>query len=77
MKKNKKISIVGVVLSSVAFIASVIELVFCIMKSPQLILMPVLLILLMFAVLVANIINLIRIVNYNKKHQKKDKPNEN
>ncbi|MDY4813755.1 MAG: hypothetical protein SO152_07905 [Ruminococcus sp.] len=77
MKKNKKISIVGVVLSSVAFIASVIELVFCIMKSPQLILMPVLLILLMFAVMVANIINLIRIVNYNKKHQKKDKPNEN
>lgn len=77
MKKNKKISIVGVVLSSVAFIASVIELVFCIMKSPQLILMPVLLILLMFAVLVANLINLIRIVNYNKKHQKKDKPNEN
>lgn len=77
MKKNKKISVVGVVLSSVAFIASVIELVFCIMKSPQLILMPVLLIILMFAVMVANIINLIRIVNYNKKHQKKDKPNEN
>lgn len=77
MKKNKKISIVGVVLSSVAFIASVIELVFCIMKSPQLILMPVLLMILMFAVLVANLINLIRIVNYNKKHQKKDKPNEN
>ena len=77
MKKNKKISIVGVVLSSVAFIASVIELVFCIMKSPQLILMPVLLILLMFAVMVANIINLIRIINYNKKVSQKDKSNEN
>lgn len=77
MKKNKKISIVGVVLSSVAFIASVIELVFCIMKSPQLILMPVLLILLMFAVMVANIINLIRIINYNKKFSQKDKSNEN
>lgn len=77
MKKNKKISIVGVVLSSVAFIASVIELVFCVMNTPQLILMPVLLMILMFAVLVANLINLIRIVNYNKKHQKKDKPNEN
>lgn len=77
MKKNKKISIVGVVLSSVAFIASVIELVFCIMKSPQLILMPVLLILLMFAVMVANIINLIRIINYNRKFSQKDKSNEN
>ena len=77
MKKNKKISIVGVVLSSVAFIASVIELVFCIMKSPQLILMPVLLILLMFAVMVANLINLIRIINYNRKFSQKDKSNEN
>ena len=77
MKKNKKISIVGVVLSSVAFIASVIELVFCIMKSPQLILLPVLLILLMFAVMVANIINLIRIINYNRKFSQKDKSNEN
>ena len=77
MKKNKKISIVGVVLSSVAFIASVIELVFCIMKSPQLILMPVLLILVMFAVMVANIINLIRIINYNRKFSQKDKSNEN
>ena len=77
MKKNKKISIVGVVLSSVAFIASAIELVFCIMKSPQLILMPVLLILLMFAVMVANIINLIRIINYNRKFSQKDKSNEN
>ena len=77
MKKNKKISIVGVVLSSVAFIASVIELVFCIMKSPQLILMPVLLILLMFAVMVANIINLSRTRNYNRKFSQKDKSNEN
>ena len=76
MKKNKRISIVGVVLSSIALIASIIELVFCVINTPQLILMPVLLILLMFAVLVANLINLIRIVNYNKKHQKKDKPNE-
>ena len=77
MKKNKKISIVGVVLSSLAFVAAVIELVFCVMNTPQLILMPVLLILLMFAVLVANLVNLIRIVKYNKRHTTKAKSDEN
>ena len=77
MKKNKKISIVGIVLASVAFIASIVELIFCVMHSPELILMPVLLILLMFAVLVANVINFIRIVKYNKSHSQKDKIDEN
>ncbi|MGN0459600.1 MAG: hypothetical protein ACI4HL_01660 [Ruminococcus sp.] len=77
MKKNKKISIVGVVLSSLAFIAAVIELVFCLMNTPHLILMPVLLILLMFAVLVANLVNLIRILKYDKRHIKNNKTDEN
>ena len=64
-------------MASVAFIASIVELVFCVMNTPQLILMPVLLILLLFAVLVANVINFIRIVKYNKSHSQKDKIDEN
>lgn len=66
MKKNKRISIIGVILSSIALIASIIEIVFCVMKNLNIILMPVLLMLIMAAVLTANIVNLLRIINHNK-----------
>lgn len=71
MKKNKRISIIGVIFSSIALIASIVEIFFCVMKSLDIILMPILLMLIMLAVLTANIVNLMRIVNHNKNLSKR------
>ncbi len=66
MGKNKGISIMGVILSSIALIISIVEIFFCVLKGLSIILMPILLMLIMLAVLTANIVNLKRIINHNK-----------
>lgn len=70
MEKNKGISVLGVIFSSIALVASIVELIFCIIHQLSIILMPILLIVMMGTVLIANIINLLRVNNHNK-HLKK------
>lgn len=67
MKKSKRISILGLIFSSIALIVSIVEIYICVDKALNIILMPVLLMLIMLAVLTANIVNLKRIINYNKR----------
>lgn len=66
MKKNKLIAIVGVFFSSLALIASVIELIYCVVNEINFLIMPILLVAVMTAVLVANVVNLIRIRKSSK-----------
>lgn len=71
MRKNKVLSVMGIFFSSLAFVVSVIELVFCLIhKMGGIIIMPLLLIIVMGAILAANIINMMRI-NQQRKRIKK------
>lgn len=66
MRKSRRISIIGVIFSSIALIGAAIELFFCIEHKLNILFMPIMLLILMSAVLAANIVNLLRIIHYNK-----------
>lgn len=61
MKKSRFIAIVSVFFSAVALVASVFELIYCVVKDINFLIMPIILVVVMTVVLVANVINLIRI----------------
>ena len=71
MRKNKVLSVIGIVLSSLAFGASIFELVYCLIhKMGLIILMPLLMVIVMGAILAANIANM-RKINKKIKRTKK------
>lgn len=76
MKKNKLISILGVGLSAIALIISVIELFVCIEYNIGVILMAVVIVV-MAVVLVANLVNLIHLIKHKKTFDNKGEKNEN
>lgn len=70
MTKLKVISVVGVVLSFVALLASIFELFFCLKYLGSMIFIPILLIVAMLVILIANAVNLFKVFDHNKNDSK-------
>ena len=71
MKKKKVLSVLGIIFSGIALVISVVEIYICVDKNLNILLMPILLMFIMLAVLTANIVNLKRIINFNKRTKMK------
>ena len=71
MKKNKVIAIISVFFSTIALVASIVELWYCVVHNINFLIMPIILVAVMAVVLIANVVNLVRIIKYNKKFSKK------